>query len=252
MCAVSKQLYSLQEMIIKVLIFTDVYFLIGVLATFLVNRNADDYTRKKRWTKYWVYFVIVHAMFLLICLQGYFFTGAALLIALTGLYELIGNYIKSPKLSIVVLTAGILLYAITSTAFVFFSFTDTRWILFVYFLVVVFDGFSQLCGQLFGRTKLTNVSPNKTIEGLAGGLIFTLLTALWFSGYLSLSPGTITMYAIVICISSLTGDLLASLYKRKVQIKDYSTLIPGHGGALDRFDSLIAAGAVSLLLFILT
>lgn len=78
------------------------------------------------------------------------------------------------------------------------------------------------------------------MEGLIGGFAIALVTAFLVWNTL-LTP-------IIICVGALAGDLLASYYKRKCGVKDYSNLIPGHGGVLDRFDSLIFACVVTWLL----
>jgi phosphatidate cytidylyltransferase len=124
-------------------------------------------------------------------------------------------------------------------------------ILFVYFIVINFDGFSQVTGESFGKNKLVPViSPGKTIEGLAGGigvaLILGMLMLPFFKAYNTWYE--LLLFTLIIIIGAVTGDLLASAYKRFTGIKDYSNLIPGHGGVLDRFDSFFMAGAVVELL----
>ena len=96
--------------------------------------------------------------------------------------------------------------------------------------IVVFDGFSQLFGQLFGKMKLLpSVSPEKTIEGFLGGLLMVVPVFWW------LQPEVTLLYAIlcsvVFAVVALSGDLLASKFKRICGVKDYSRLLPGHGGS---------------------
>lgn len=105
-------------------------------------------------------------------------------------------------------------------------------------------------GKLFGKHKLSpKVSPKKTIEGSVGGLIgatiFTGIFGVVIQNYINIMP--IYNYFIIGALCGLfgqLGDLVASSIKRYVEIKDYSNLIPGHGGILDRFDSIIFSATV--------
>lgn len=108
------------------------------------------------------------------------------------------------------------------------------------------DTFAYFVGCLFGKHKLCPViSPNKSVEGAIGGVLgATLLGALWV--YFML-PGTGAGFYFCLPILSILsefGDLFASIIKRKYGIKDYSNLIPGHGGVLDRFDSVLFITAI--------
>ena len=112
------------------------------------------------------------------------------------------------------------------------------------------DTFAYLAGSLFGKHKLSpSISPNKSWEGVVGGLIGALLTALVF--YLTVSDPTACeisvsfirwlIFAVVIVVFGTLGDLLESLLKRTVGVKDSGHIMPGHGGLLDRLDSVIFA-----------
>jgi phosphatidate cytidylyltransferase len=158
-----------------------------------------------------------------------------------GAYEIVRVWLgrgKSPLLLLI----SLVMYAAIGYLFLQFMAQqgEVELLLFVYITVLVFDGFSQVSGQLFGKTKLVpSISPAKTLEGLMGGLIMAFVTSwlMWGAGSDHL---TLTF---VNCAFAFAGDLLASYYKRKCGVKDYSNLIPGHGGVLDRFDSFILAGA---------
>ncbi len=109
------------------------------------------------------------------------------------------------------------------------------------------DAAGYFCGRAFGRHKLIpDVSPKKTIEGAIGGVIFGGIAFVVFGAvigamgiaepnYLSLA-----LTGVIVAIMSIFGDLIASLIKRQYGIKDYGKLFPGHGGVMDRFDSIIA------------
>jgi phosphatidate cytidylyltransferase len=213
------------------MILVAIYFVLGGIATAIVNRRKPE-AAKQRWIKYFVYVLIVYGM--LAVIQFGFFLLTAVIITLIGLYEIFR--IGRGK----TMWIAIGLYFLIASLFILFARDSDSLIL--YMIVFIFDGFCQVCGQLFGKTKLVaNISPAKTIEGLVGGFLITVATA-YFTWN---NPIT----ASIICAAALAGDLLASYYKRKCGVKDYSKLIPAHGGVLDRFDSLIFAGAVCNLIF---
>ncbi len=113
------------------------------------------------------------------------------------------------------------------------------WIIFI--TAWATDTFAYFTGMLFGKRKLCpKLSPKKTIEGAFGGIIGSILITVLFIMFFKL--GMITKFVILSIICSVfaqIGDLTASKIKRFVGIKDYGNIIPGHGGILDRFDSLI-------------
>ncbi|HEV2113021.1 MAG TPA: phosphatidate cytidylyltransferase, partial [Terriglobales bacterium] len=119
--------------------------------------------------------------------------------------------------------------------------------IFLWLVVCAFDGFSQVSGQLLGRHRLAPaISPGKTIEGSAGGLLFAMGMALVLRPVTGLSVLQSLVACCFVVSVALTGDLLASLIKRRSNIKDFSNLLPGHGGILDRFDSFLFAAAACL------
>lgn len=111
-------------------------------------------------------------------------------------------------------------------------------------LCVVFaaDIGAYFAGHRFGRVKLApQVSPGKTWEGLIGGVLLAALTAAAGGVLLGLSPGIMVPVGLGVAALSVVGDLTESLFKRSVGAKDSGHLIPGHGGVLDRIDSITAA-----------
>ena len=120
------------------------------------------------------------------------------------------------------------------------------WLLTALMTVWAADSGAYFAGRAFGRTKLSPViSPNKTVEGLFGGLLAGILVALgmaWLT-----APQDNTIYALVAALAAATvlfsvvGDLFESLLKRHAGVKDSGDLIPGHGGILDRVDAVLAA-----------
>ena len=116
-----------------------------------------------------------------------------------------------------------------------------RLIILVFCLLWVNDIFAYLTGKLLGRHKLfPRISPGKTIEGSIGGLVFTMASLIIFCHYsqwFSISHA-IGLAAIAVVFGTL-GDLCESMLKRQAGVKDSGKLIPGHGGILDRFDSIM-------------
>jgi phosphatidate cytidylyltransferase len=98
-----------------------------------------------------------------------------------------------------------------------------------------------ICGKLFGRRKIVPwVSPNKTEAGFIGGLILsTVIGATLWPNFLPISFGQAALLAALLSIGGMLGDLVCSALKRYRGVKDFSDLIPGHGGAIDRLDSLL-------------
>ncbi|GAA6180487.1 hypothetical protein NBRC116594_19250 [Shimia sp. NS0008-38b] len=113
-----------------------------------------------------------------------------------------------------------------------------------YVLVEIFDSFALLFGSLWGRTKaFPSLSPNKTIEGLAGGTLCLLIAAIGAAliWHIALLPAVVTV--LLIGALAIAGDLTASRHKRIAKVKDYPKMLPRQGGLLDSLDSWIAAGA---------
>lgn len=116
-------------------------------------------------------------------------------------------------------------------------------ILGVFILIWSNDTFAYLIGKNFGRVKLFKViSPNKTVEGFVGGMLFAFIASYIISIYFTeLSMTQWLVIALLVSVFGVLGDLIESMFKRQAGIKDSSNFIPGHGGFLDRFDSVIFA-----------
>ncbi|MBQ0725212.1 MAG: phosphatidate cytidylyltransferase [Cycloclasticus sp.] len=128
--------------------------------------------------------------------------------------------------------------------------------LLMYLLLLIWtaDSGAYFVGRAFGRRKLSVfISPGKSIEGVLGGLICCLFLAVLASYYFSLSNARLAFVGVSLFVAfvSVYGDLFESLMKRRAKVKDSGNILPGHGGALDRLDSLIAAGPVFLSLIVL-
>lgn len=124
--------------------------------------------------------------------------------------------------------------------------------LFIYIIsiAVLSDTFAMLTGSLIGKHKLCpEISPNKTIEGSIGGLAFGTLLPIMIYIYLGLGDFSLILLVMSICLAVFAqlGDLIFSRIKRENKIKDFSNLIPGHGGVLDRLDSIIFVSIIYLI-----
>ena len=137
----------------------------------------------------------------------------------------------------------------------YINLSGTKSFLFVYTIIVLTDSFAMIFGCRFGKHRLApTISPLKSVEGaiagLAGGLLFGII-GLFVYGIINYESGKIIIVLLIAAVISLIisasgqfGDLIESKLKRNYEIKDMGKILPGHGGILDRFDSLISAGLV--------
>ena len=117
-------------------------------------------------------------------------------------------------------------------------------------IAVMSDIGGLVIGKTFKEKKLCKISPNKTISGSIGSLIFSLtLIPFFFKYFDDYNIITIVLLTIIISIASQLGDLFISLLKRNAKVKNTSDLLPGHGGVLDRIDGIIFAIPIGLLIF---
>lgn len=114
--------------------------------------------------------------------------------------------------------------------------------LFLFLSIWINDTASFFIGSNLGKHKLIpRISPNKTVEGALGGLLGTAVFVFLFSGFVNMEPATAVLVGVFISLLGQAGDLLESALKRFLNTKDSGELIPGHGGVLDRFDSVLMA-----------
>lgn len=120
-------------------------------------------------------------------------------------------------------------------------------LLLLFIIIWAADSGAYFVGRWKGKTKLANhISPGKTVEGLAGGLAMAAVAALISFYWLNLQHNLLILTLVGICTAAMSvlGDLVESYYKRLAGIKDSGTIFPGHGGVLDRIDSLTAAAPI--------
>lgn len=119
--------------------------------------------------------------------------------------------------------------------------TENYWpVLSIFILTWCSDTFAYLVGRKIGKRKLfERISPNKSWEGFIGGLVFSVLAGVIIAYFTNDSFVKYILYGIVIASFGTLGDLVESMLKRSLKIKDSGTILPGHGGLLDRFDAVI-------------
>ena len=132
---------------------------------------------------------------------------------------------------------------------------ETGWLLPMIIIATIWinDTMAYIVGSLIGKTPLSAISPKKTWEGTIGGAILAIGVVTWGANYMytALNINILLLISTTAAITGTLGDLLESKLKRMAGVKDSGQIMPGHGGFLDRFDSLlIATTAVWLVLFL--
>lgn len=224
-------------------------------------------------------------------LLGFLLMGYAVMLWFCGPHYQISQYMLKDNFSFLVALAGFIMLAagifqtrhITAKAFVAaacgfiyislswglmmdlyknkdFHVQDTRYILPAYgiplFLILVIwvnDTLAYIVGSLMGKTPLSKTSPKKTVEGTLGGLFLAIAVAGVIGWQMDLPFALVAIPAAIIAIAGIFGDLFESKLKRLATVKDSGRILPGHGGFLDRFDSILfAVPALWVFLFFIT
>ncbi|HKJ80212.1 MAG TPA: phosphatidate cytidylyltransferase [Prolixibacteraceae bacterium] len=230
-----------------------IYFILGAIGFYFINRNKSRQQARQNWIKFGSYFVIIHLIFVSIIFNPVFFRYLSVVIIAVGAAEIIFLYKKEGFRDSGFFALSTVVFAFFSLGLFLFSGMKKELILYVFLILSIFDSFSQISGQLWGKTKLfPKISPNKTAEGLVGGAIVAIASTFLLKTLTGLKMPAALFLATGVVVFAFLGDAMASVYKRKYNAKDFSRMIPGHGGFLDRFDSLIAAGAWTSFSFALT
>ncbi|WP_040196576.1 phosphatidate cytidylyltransferase [Candidatus Soleaferrea massiliensis] len=181
-------------------------------------------------------------------LAPYVFAGVLLVLMIIQYPKL-----RFDKLSIAFFSSMLIPYAFSTFLYIRDMITEFNllYLLIILVAAMIQDIFAYFVGKFFGRHKLIpSISPNKTVEGAVGGFVFcvlgTLLTAYIYQQVI-FSMGTqfqihylwLALIAAVLAVVGVLGDLAASVIKRQNEVKDFGNALPGHGGILDRLDSML-------------
>lgn len=183
---------------------------------------------------------------LLMASTGWFIVAILFLLALA---VVVSFYVHKERFLSGVLAGAVLLGGLGLIRA--YSFGGIYFILGIVGIVVLTDIAGYLVGRLVGGPKFwPAISPKKTWSGILGGWVASAVFV-WFVSPFGMPDRSFAMigFAVLVSFLSQMGDISESLLKRRVGVKDSSKLIPGHGGFLDRFDGVTAAGLVSLILF---
>lgn len=180
-------------------------------------------------------------------LGGWFLKILISLLALFSFYEIF--LIKKLKIKLIIFIIFILF--LFSIYFLSISKNGINYLLICIFVTWLSDIGGYFFGKIFGGKKINIISPNKTYSGFVGALIFPQFLSYYLNSKKIFILNDINhnfKYILILSLASIIGDLFFSYLKRILNIKDYSNLIPGHGGIFDRIDSLIF---VTITFFIL-
>ena len=158
-------------------------------------------------------------------------------------------------LSIIITLFYLLFFSLTISKYIFpFESSLKISLIFLILICSLTDMGGYFFGKIIGGKKFTKISPNKTYSGIVGSFVFSIIFGYVFYYYFSQQIYLKTNFIIFICIISLIsqiGDLTISYFKRKANIKDTGSILPGHGGILDRIDGIIVALPIGIILFYL-
>lgn len=141
------------------------------------------------------------------------------------------------------LLGGVFFLGFSMSLFYMYRTHSLSLIIFLFLITMITDSYALFTGKLIGKTKLVeSISPNKTWEGTIGGsLVATFVCTVYYLTVIDPNASVIVISLIVLLLSLVgqLGDLFFSAIKRRFKVKDFSNLMPGHGGVLDRLDSII-------------
>ena len=234
---------------VPLILLGDIYFkilvvVLGVIGLYELLKPKKNIPMMMKYISY--------VLFIMLLIYGYTFTGkifimnftfvliSALILFLSLLY-----YHDNKKYSIedvFYLFASIIFLSAAFNLFIVIREKGLMLTLYLFLITTMTDTFAYVIGSKFGKKKLLpSVSPNKSVEGFIGGLIFgtVIASSVYILGIDNTNILLTILITIVLSILGQCGDLVFSQIKRHFNIKDYSNIMPGHGGVLDRLDSII-------------
>ncbi len=154
--------------------------------------------------------------------------------------------------SIIISLFYLLFFSLTISNYIFpFDISLKISLIFLILICVSTDVGGYIFGKIFGGKKFTKISPNKTYSGIVGSFIFSIIFGSIFYNYFNQQVYlkiNVIMFICIISIISQIGDLVISYFKRKANIKDTGSILPGHGGVLDRIDGIVIALPIGIIL----
>ena len=154
--------------------------------------------------------------------------------------------------SIIISLFYLLFFSLTISNYIFpFDISLKISLIFLILICVSTDVGGYIFGKIFGGKKFTKISPNKTYSGIVGSFFFSIIFGSIFYNYFNQQVYlkiNVIMFICIISIISQIGDLVISYFKRKANIKDTGSILPGHGGVLDRIDGIMIALPIGIIL----
>ena len=200
----------------------------------------------------WISGIALGFLFLayIILSSSFLFNFGLIIIFVTSIYELI-------KLRIFSLQSFLAFILIVTAILCLYLYERERSLILIAVMIsVVTDAFAFFAGKVLGRKKIFPIiSPNKTLEGTIGGIVSSvvinslMITLIFQNSFKTFDFVMLTLMVFICAVASVFGDLLISSIKRQANLKDTGSLIPGHGGLLDRIDSHILCIPVFFILF---
>jgi phosphatidate cytidylyltransferase len=160
----------------------------------------------------------------------------------------VGHNLLPKSILIKALLGGLILLPAWTALLILHKDYGWYWVLFLFVLIWTADSGAYFAGRAWGSRKLADkISPGKTWEGVLGALVMSAIFSIAYAIYHSIPLQTLLCFVLLCLLTviiSILGDLLESLFKRQMGIKDSGQILPGHGGILDRIDSLTSAAPI--------
>ena len=231
----------------SLLISTKLFGIIMMIAAIVGFNELFDIKYKDNLKKYRLIKILGIISLVLIVLNNTFYkmdikVTVLLLLLMLSMPIVIYNDNKLYSINDSLYVIGIVYFLVLSFGnIIYLMDSDMVRCIFIFIIAFITDTYAYIGGSLIGRHKFTSISPKKTIEGSIIGIVMGVLfgTVYYYHMVGGVTVFQTVMLCLVLTILSEIGDLLFSSIKRYFDKKDYSNLIPGHGGVLDRFDSVI-------------